>query len=129
MVDWDRGSYEETATELAPAAQDVIDRAEIQPGHDVLDLGTGTGNAAFLAARAGANVTAVDPSRRLLEVARERVKTGTFEVAKAEELPFQEQSFDRVLSLFAVIFTEQPQQAAAEILRVLKPTGKALITA
>jgi ubiquinone/menaquinone biosynthesis C-methylase UbiE len=129
MVDWDRGTYEETAEELAPAAEFVVQRAGIEQGHHVLDLGTGTGNAALLAAQAGADVTAVDPSPRLLEVARQRVGEGTFKVAKAEHLPFDDQSFDRVLSLFAVIFSEEPQRAAHEILRVLKPDGKALITA
>jgi SAM-dependent methyltransferase len=129
MVDWDSGAYEDTATELAPAAQHVIQQAQIASGQDVLDLGTGTGNAALLAARAGANVTAIDPSRRLLEVARERVGAGTFEVGRAEELPFGDNSFDLVVSLFAVIFTGQPEQAAREIVRVLKPDGRALITA
>jgi SAM-dependent methyltransferase len=127
MVDWDRGTYEETAEELAPAAAHVVQRAGIEEGHEVLDLGTGTGNAAVLARQAGANVTAVDPSPRLLEVARQRVGEGTFKVAKAEDLPFDDQSFDRVLSLFAVIFSEEPERAASEILRVTR--GKALITA
>jgi SAM-dependent methyltransferase len=126
-VDWDRGSYEDTATELAPAAAHVVQRAGIEQGHAVLDLGTGTGNVALLAAQAGANVTAVDPSPRLLEVAKGRVGQGEFKVAKAEDLPFDDQSFDRLLSLFAVIFSEEPQKAASEILRVTR--GKALITA
>jgi ubiquinone/menaquinone biosynthesis C-methylase UbiE len=128
-MDWDRGNYEETATELFPAAEHVVQRAGIEEGHAVLDLGTGTGNAAFLAARAGARITAVDPSPRLLEVAKERVGAGDFHVATAEDLPFDDKSFDRVLSLFAVIFSEQPQKAATEITRTLKPQGKALITA
>jgi SAM-dependent methyltransferase len=128
-MDWDRGSYEETAKELLPAAEHVVQRAGIEKHHQVLDVGTGTGNAALLAARAGANVTAIDPSPRLLKVARQRVGTGDFQVASAEDLPFSDQSFDRILSLFAVIFSEQPQAAAEEIQRVLKPTGKALITA
>jgi SAM-dependent methyltransferase len=127
MVDWDRGSYEETGEELAPAAAHVVERAGVQPGQAVLDLGTGTGNAALYAARAGANVTAVDPSPRLLEVAKERVGQGEFLVAKAEDLPFDDDSFDRVISMFAVIFTHEPENAASEILRVTR--GKALITA
>ena len=129
MVDWDRGAYEDTATELAPAAEHVVQRAEIAQGQAVLDLGTGTGNAALLAARVGANVTAVDPSERLLEVARERVGQGEFIKGTAEDLPFDAQSFDRVLSLFAVIFTEEPENAASEIQRILRPRGRALITA
>jgi SAM-dependent methyltransferase len=128
-MDWDRGSYEETAAELLPAAEHVVQRAGIEEGHAVLDLGTGSGNAAVLAARAGAEVTAVDPSPRLLEVARERTGAGRFEVGRAEDLPFADESFDRVLSLFAVIFSEQPSEAAKEIRRVLKPNGRALITA
>jgi ubiquinone/menaquinone biosynthesis C-methylase UbiE len=128
-VDWDRGHYEDTATELAPAAEHVVQRAGIEQGHTVLDLGTGTGNAALLAAQRGAKVTAVDPSPRLLEVARRRVGQGEFKVAKAEDLPFDDQSFDRVLSLFAVIFSEEPERAASEIVRVTKPAGKAVITA
>jgi ubiquinone/menaquinone biosynthesis C-methylase UbiE len=129
MVDWDRGTYEDTATELSPAAEHVVRLAHIEAGQAVLDLGTGTGNAALLAARAGADVTAVDPSQRLLDLARNRVGAGEFHVGKAEALPFDDQSFDRVLSLFAVIFTDEPERAAQEIVRVLKPDGKALITA
>jgi SAM-dependent methyltransferase len=126
MVDWDRGAYEDTAAELAPAAEHVVERAGIEPGHKVLDLGTGTGNAAVLAVEAGAEITAVDPSPRLLDVAIERLGAGRFGVAKAEDLPFDDKEFDRVLSIFAVIFSEEPEQAASEILRVTR--GKALIT-
>lgn len=126
MVDWDRGTYEDTATELAPAAEEVVNRAGIEPGHRVLDLGTGTGNAALLAAQAGASVTGVDPSPRLLDVARDRVGKGEFHIARAEDLPFDDRSFDRVLSMFAIIFSDDPAKAASEVVRVTK--GKALIT-
>jgi ubiquinone/menaquinone biosynthesis C-methylase UbiE len=128
-MDWDRGSYEETGQELLPAAEHVVQQAGIEEGHEVLDLGTGSGNAAAIAAQLGAKITAVDPSPRLLEVARNRVGEGDFQVATAEDLPFEDQSFDRILSLFAVIFSEDPQKAAQEITRTLKPDGRALITA
>jgi ubiquinone/menaquinone biosynthesis C-methylase UbiE len=129
MFDWDRGAYEDTASELLPAAEHVVQRAGIEEGQAVLDLGTGTGNAALLAAKAGADITAVDPSPRLLNVAAARIRQGRFEVTKAEDLPFDDKSFDLVLSLFAVIFSEQPQKAASEMTRVLKPDGRAFITA
>jgi len=128
-MDWDRGSYEETGQELLPAAEHVVQQAGIEEGQEVLDLGTGSGNAAAIAAQLGAKITAVDPSPRLLEVARNRVGEGDFQVATAEDLPFEDQSFDRILSLFAVIFSEAPQKAAQEITRTLKPDGRALITA
>src|SRR3954451_14741770 len=118
MVDWDRGEYEDTADELAPAAEHVVQCAQIASGDSLLDLGTGTGNAALLAARAGANGTAVDPSPRLLATARERIGEGPFHTANAQDLPFYAQSFDRILSIFAMIFSEQPEQAAQEIQRV-----------
>ena len=57
---------------LMPAAEILVRSAGPRSGHRVIDLGCGTGNAALLAAEAGARVTGVDPAGRLLEVARER---------------------------------------------------------
>jgi SAM-dependent methyltransferase len=132
VTDWGAGEYERTAEELAPAAARVVEIARVRAGERVLDLGTGTGNAALLAARAGAEVTAVDPAPRLLGVARERLAEeglgGTFAQAGAEELPFGDGAFDLVLSVFAVIFAEDPERAAAEIVRVLAPGGRAVIS-
>jgi SAM-dependent methyltransferase len=132
MADWGTGEYERTAEELAPAAARAVELARVRTGERVLDLGTGTGNAALLAARAGADVTAADPSPRLLGVARERMAAeglgGTFAQAGAEELPFGDGAFDLVLSVFAVIFAEDPERAACEIVRVLAPGGRAVIT-
>src|SRR5690349_15900701 len=127
MVDWDRGEYEETGRELEPIAQHVVQRAGIEPGQTVLDLGTGTGNAARFAKEAGAGVSAVDPSPRLLSVAASRVGESDFRVARAEDLPFDDASFDRVISIMAVIFSQEPERAAQEIVRVTR--GRALITA
>lgn len=74
MIDWGIGRYEATASELEPAAEHVVSLAELQPGERVLDLATGTGNAALLAARAGAVVTGVDAAPRLIDVARDRAE-------------------------------------------------------
>jgi len=69
-VDWGVGNYERTARLLLPAAQVLVDAAALRAGERVLDLGSGTGNAALLAAAVtGAPVTAVAPSHRLLSVA------------------------------------------------------------
>src|SRR3954466_13327935 len=72
MVDWSVGEYERTAAELEPAARHVVERAAIAPGERILDLACGTGNAALLAAAAGARVTGLDAASRLGGGARAR---------------------------------------------------------
>jgi len=129
MVDWSVGEYERTAAELEPAARHVVERAAIAPGERVLDLACGTGNAALLAAAAGARVTGLDSAPRLVEVARERVPDAEFVVGDALDLPFDDGAFDAVLSVFGVIFVPDPARAIAEIVRVLAPGGRALLSA
>jgi SAM-dependent methyltransferase len=99
----------------------------------VLDLACGTGNAALVAARAGAAVTGLDAAARLVEVARGRAAAeglpATFVVGDAQALPFDEGAFDVVVSVFGVIFAAHAERAFAEILRVLRPGGRALLSA
>lgn len=131
-MDWGLGEYELTAAELWPVADEVVAQAGVQPGERVLDIGCGTGNASLLAARAGAKVTGVDPARRLVEVARERLASGdlggSFALGTAEDLPFDDGAFDVAVSVFALIFSSDPDRAGGELLRVLRPGGRALIT-
>jgi SAM-dependent methyltransferase len=129
MVDWSAGEYERTAAELEPAARHVVERAAIAPGERVLDLACGTGNAARLAVAAGARVTGLDSAPRLVEVARDRVPDAEFVVGDALELPFGDGAFDVVVSVFGVIFVPDPAPAIAEIVRVLAPGGRALLSA
>jgi SAM-dependent methyltransferase len=133
MPDWGVGRYERFAAELEPAAEYVLELAALRPGERVLDLGCGTGNAALLAARAGAVVTGVDPAARLLEVARDRLHAeqldGTFVAGDAHALPFDDGAFDVVLSVFGVIFAADARTATSELVRVLDPDGRALISA
>lgn len=99
----------------------------------MLDLGAGTGNAALLAAAMGAEVTAVDPSPRLLSVAagaaEQRGVPLHCEVGEASDLPTGTGRFDCVLSNFAVIFAPDADTAVAEIARVLDADGRAAFTA
>jgi SAM-dependent methyltransferase len=129
MVDWSVGEYERTAADLEPAARHVIELAALAPGERVLDLACGTGNAALLAAAAGARVTGLDTAARLVEVARDRVPDAEFVVGDAQALPFDDGTFDAVVSVFGVIFVPDPARAIAELLRVLAPGGRALVAA
>lgn len=133
MIDWGVGRYERTAAELAPAAEYVVSLAKLKPGERVLDLATGTGNAALLAADSGAIVTGIDASQRLIDVARQRAAQATvsvsFEVADLQALPFQDNEFDVVLSVFGLIFAADAERAFAEMMRILRPGGRALVSA
>ena len=81
MFDWGIGNYEATALELEPAAQHVVSAVHLAPGEHVLDVACGTGNAALLAARAGAVVTGLDGAQRLIEVARSRAAADGLEAS------------------------------------------------
>ncbi|HVL95280.1 MAG TPA: methyltransferase domain-containing protein [Solirubrobacteraceae bacterium] len=133
LFDWSAGEYELTAAELAPVAEHVLTLAAPAPGDRVLDVACGTGNAALLAAGAGAEVTGLDSAARLVEVARSRAAeagvSATFVVGDAQDLPFADASFDLALSVFGVIFAPQPGRALAELARVLRPGGRAFVTA
>ena len=132
-LDWGLGRYERTARRLLPAAQAVVQSAALQAGERVLDLGCGTGNAAFLAAACGAHVTGVDPASRLLDVARERAASEgaeiTFLSGEAASLPVGDATTDVILSVFAVIFAPDALAAAAEMSRVLTPGGRVVLSA
>jgi SAM-dependent methyltransferase len=125
---WGVGSYEVTAAELAPVSEVAVAALGVRGGERVLDVACGTGNAALLAQRAGAIVTGLDSSPRLLEVARERVPEGEFVLGDCARLPFEDGQFDAAVSVFGVIFARPAEQAAAEIARVVAPGGRVVIT-
>ena len=97
-----------------------------------MDIACGTGNAALLAAEAGASVVGLDQASRLIELARERAAAEglevSFVVGDAEQIDFPEESFDVAFSVFGVIFAPNPERAFAEIIRVLRPGGRAFLT-
>ena len=120
--DWGLGFYERTAAQLAPVSGVVVERAAPKVSERVLDLGSGTGNAALLAAARGAAVTGVDPAPRLLDVARARAAEQSLDVnfilGEAGAIPMEAGSVDVVLSVFGVIFAPDPLAAAGEMARV-----------
>jgi SAM-dependent methyltransferase len=133
MVDWDAGRYEIAAAELEPVARAVVERAALAPGEDVVDVACGTGNAALLAAVRGGRVVGIDVAPRLLDVTRERARDQGVELdlrrGELLALPVDNASADVVLSVFGVIFATDPALALGEIARILRPGGRALLSA
>ena len=127
---WATGDYDEMArTEgLYETGRRLVARVAVGVDDDVLDVACGTGNASIAAAQAGARVTGLDLTPELLEVARTRAAAAGVEVdwtkGDAEELPFENDRFDVVLSTFGCMFAPRHEVVADEIARVLRPSGR-----
>jgi ubiquinone/menaquinone biosynthesis C-methylase UbiE len=124
---WASGNYAAVAARIVPMAEHLAEAAGLRPGDRVLDVATGSGNAALAAARYGAEVTGIDYVPELLERGRERAAAEGLEIAfaegDAEALAFPDASFDAVLSALGVMFTPDQERAAAELVRVCRPGG------
>lgn len=125
---WGSGDYAVVGTTLQIVGETLCEAVDLRSGQRVLDVAAGNGNATLAAARRFAEVVSTDYVPALLERAAERAKAErlpvTFRQADAEALPFDDASFDVVLSTFGVMFTPDQPQAARELLRVCRPGGK-----
>lgn len=110
------------------AVATVLDRAGVTSGSRVLDVGTGTGVAAAVAADRGAIVTGVDFSDAMLAVARREVPRAVFRSASADELPFEDGAFDAVVANGVLHHLARPGRALSEAFRVLRPGGRIACT-
>jgi SAM-dependent methyltransferase len=132
-LDWGTGRYEVIAETLEPVSELVADQVGLSGGERVLDLGCGTGNATLALARAGADVVAVDPAARLVEVTRRRTADAGYQVevlqGEAATIPLPDDSVDVIVSVFAVIFAPDPAAALRDMSRVLEPGGRIVLTA
>jgi ubiquinone/menaquinone biosynthesis C-methylase UbiE len=124
---WSTGDWPSFATTIQPVADALIERVDVQPGQDVLDIGTGSGNAALRAAQRGGRVIGSDITPELFDAGRQRATEAGVEIdwveADAADLPFEDDSFDVVLTIFGAIFAPRHQQAADEMVRVCRPGG------
>ena len=122
---WDAGDYDALSHHIADVGELVADRAAIEPGMAVLDVACGTGNAARPAARAGARVIGLDLVPKLLEQGRAKARAEGLQIdwaeGDAEQLPFEDGRFDRVLSTFGHMFAPRHERSAAELARVCRP--------
>jgi len=128
---WSAGRYEAVAAHLAPLAEallSAVQRAGVDlRGARVLDVGCGTGNVALAAAARGAHVTGLDPAERLLAVAKDRARGAGASLelvpGDAQRMPFDDDSFDVVVSCVGVMFAPDHEAAAGEMLRVCRADG------
>ncbi|MCG5452302.1 MULTISPECIES: class I SAM-dependent methyltransferase [Micromonospora] len=127
QVTWASGDYGAVAALIHPISELLVTAADLSAGARVLDVATGSGNAAIAAARCGCVVTGVDYVPELLErgqarAAAERLPV-TFVTGDAERLAYADGSFDAVLSVVGVMFAPDQERAAAELVRVCRPGG------
>jgi SAM-dependent methyltransferase len=125
---WASGDYPSMVeTFLLPLGPRLVHACGIGAGMKVLDVAAGTGNASLVAAQVGADVTASDLTPELLEAGRARAEaeglTLEWREADAERLPFEDASFDVVMSAIGAMFAPHHDQTAAELARVCRPGG------
>ncbi len=125
---WMAGDFGQVAKVIEKCAEEFIDRLALTPGSRVLDVACGSGNLAIPAGRKGANVTGVDIATNLIEQASQRATAEglsiQFDEGDAEQLPYEDASFDAVVTMFGAMFAPRPELVAAELKRVCKPGGR-----
>ena len=130
---WAAGDFDAIATYIWSVGADLVEVVGVRSGEHVLDVACGTGNAAIPAATEGAVVTGLDITPELFEPGRRRAADAGVEIdwveGDAQDLPFDDESFDVVLSTFGCMFAPDHARAAAEIGRVLRPGGRMGIAA
>lgn len=102
----------------------IISAAAIADTDDVLDVGCGTGVLTREVAKCAQSTTGLDLSESMLSVARQVCPTVTFQQGNVAELPFDDSSFDAVVSAFMLMFVPDPKQAITQMKRVLRPGGR-----
>ncbi|MBC7957128.1 MAG: methyltransferase domain-containing protein [Cytophagales bacterium] len=126
---WASGDYAVVGTTLQIVGESLCEALDLRGGQRVLDVAAGNGNVTLAAARRWCEVTSTDYVPALLELGRKRAAAEglthiDFREADVEALPFDDASFDAVVSTFGCMFAPNPPRVASELLRVCKPGGK-----
>jgi ubiquinone/menaquinone biosynthesis C-methylase UbiE len=128
MSTWASGDYAVIGTTLQIAGETLAEACDVNWDERVLDIAAGNGNATLAAARRGARVTSTDYVPALLERGAERARAErlnvAFQTADAEALPFEDGSFDVVLSTFGAMFSPDHNLVASQMTRVCRPGGE-----
>ena len=128
---WMSGDYGHFAKYLEPGALEFLSRIPMEPGMRILDVACGAGQISIPAARAGAKVTGIDIAPNLIEQACARAQAENldahFDEGDVEMLPYEDSSFELVISLIGAMFAPRPELVAAELKRVCRPGGKIIM--
>jgi ubiquinone/menaquinone biosynthesis C-methylase UbiE len=131
--DWDAlaGKFDLWLPHIAPVGEALLAALPINPGDKVLDVASGTGEPALTLAQRNphAQVTGTDAAAGMVRAAQnkakaERLENIEFVTMKAEQLDFEDASFDKILCRFGVMLFEDSLQGLKEMYRVLKPGGQ-----
>jgi SAM-dependent methyltransferase len=124
---WMDGNYDFFSRFMETSAVEFLDRLGVEPESSLLDVASGSGQLALIAARRGAKVTGVDIATNSILAARGRAASEgldtRFDEGDAEALPYETGSFDVVATLFGAMFAPRPELVASELLRVCRPGG------
>ena len=125
---WASGDYHMIGTQIQIVSELLIEALDVHSTEHVLDVATGSGNAALAAARRGCQVVGIDYVPSLLDRARRRRDAegldAQFIEGDAEALPFANGQFDVVSSVFGAMFAPNQEQTAVELARVCRSGGR-----
>ncbi|WP_440770315.1 class I SAM-dependent methyltransferase [Natronorubrum sp. DTA28] len=125
---WKSGDFNEIARQNVVMAEALCEAVDPHPGQRVLDVACGSGTAALVAERRYCEVTGIDYVSGLIDRAEARAEANgqdiDFHVGDAQDMPFPDDSYDVVLSVYGVQFAPDQERAARELLRVCKSGGK-----
>ncbi len=125
---WASGDFAVVAARIVFQAEHLCETADLQAGWRVLDVATGSGNAALAAARRGCEAVGIDYVPALLARGRTRAAAEYLDVefveGDAENLPFPDASFDAVVSIYGAMFAPDHHRTAAELARVCRAGGR-----
>lgn len=131
---WSSGGkdYDQISRGIADSIEHCVLRLNPQPGERILDLATGTGWTSRVVARRGATVVGCDIASDLLEAARAGAAAAKlpidYRIGDAESLPFDDGSFDAVVSTVGIMFATRPEAAATELARIVRKGGRIALT-
>ncbi len=130
---WSSGDYASAMHVIESVGPKVVAAGGVSGDDTVLDVACGNGNATIPAAKTGASVTGIDLTPSLLDAGEAAAAEAGVEIdwieGDAQKLPFDDGSFDVVLSVFGCMFVPDQRTEAEEIARVLKPGGRLAIAA